>query len=86
MSLGLTMRKLGWRIFLVGLGWFLLAILGFFILTAMEQSSGRTPAVDNLTGAFLFFGMYFGSWLLMCIGPILIFLDSVLRLRRSKRP
>lgn len=75
------MQRLGTWIFILGGGWFVLSLVTCFAIGLFEESSGTSvvlPRTGNVewAGALLFFGVYFGSWLVMLIGSAFRFVGE----------
>ncbi len=67
------MRKLGTWILVLGVGWFVLSLVTLVALGVFENLTGNSvalPRAGNVewVGVLLFFGVYFGSWVVVLIG------------------
>jgi hypothetical protein len=68
---------------LIGTAWFTLSCVIFVVLITIEQLSGHTPALTEGVGLLLYFGVYFGSWLVMAVGGFLAFIGYVISRSRQ---
>lgn len=64
------MHYVGKLTFRFGLAWFLLSVVAICVLSQCEQFDVHLPMVDGI-GLLIYFGLYFGSWLVMTIGLVL---------------
>lgn len=71
------MRNSGRAFLIAGAIWFALSCAIMMVLTEVEAQTGSTPELPRAgniewAGLLLYFGMYFGSWIVMLIGGAMI--------------
>ena len=78
------MRMVGWSILILGAGWFILSCVTGAVLWGMEALTGVSPSLPRAgniewAGALVYFGFYFGSWVLMIVGGAFLLAASLIR-------
>ena len=71
-------RNCGRRICFTGVIWFVASLAAFWIFSGLEKA-GFVFRINGLPGAVMYFGIYFGSWLLIVVGGLTWFVGAAIR-------